>query len=275
MMKLLQTSIASAVLNTRAPAEIDAYASTSFGKASIFFTMIFSVLFAMPALLSPAPAQLASRTRGARMAAPEGDASSLPEEDLAVLSSKIADVKSGVWDCKLLVLDSMVPGQRLSLTAPPQLVQMVTERDGRTLVMIGRQGASLLSHGVEVRLLPGLKLRPEVPGIHPEGTADIELKAGRMCEITDMRTDGKAARQKELDQLQRLSWQREALRATVKKKLENKSRAELLARSKARRERQMRDADRAGGTRLDTDFSRRLARTRSAMPSSEPIAEEP
>ncbi len=115
--------------------------------------MIFSVLFAMPALLSPAPAQLPSRTRGARMAAPEGDASSLPEEDLAVLSSKIADVKSGVWDCKLLVLDSMVPGQRLSLTAPPQLVQMVTERDGRTLVMIGRQGASLLSHGVEVRLL--------------------------------------------------------------------------------------------------------------------------
>ena len=40
--------------------------------------MIFSVLFAMPALLSPAPAQLPSRTRGARMAAPEGDASSLP-----------------------------------------------------------------------------------------------------------------------------------------------------------------------------------------------------
>ena len=88
---------------------------------------------------------------------------------------------------------------------------------------------------------------------------------GLLSKITDTRTDGKAARQKELDQQQRLSRQREALRASVKKKLENKSRAELLARSKARRERQMRDADRAGDANIQQNSERRGRKAASCL----------
>ena len=53
-----------------------------------------------------------------------------------------------------------------------------------------------------------------------------------------------AIRQKQLDQEAKLRQQREDLRASFRRKLENKSRAEQLARSKARRERRERDKSR-------------------------------
>ena len=44
--------------------------------------------------------------------------------DMDLLSSRIRDQKAGLMDCKLYVIvQSMVPGQRITVTAPPELVE--------------------------------------------------------------------------------------------------------------------------------------------------------
>jgi len=110
--------------------------------------------------------------------------------DLAQLQARMQQVRDGVSDVKVIVMDSIVPGQRLSLTAPPQLVALFSakNRDRAAVVVLGRQGSNIARHGVEVTL-EQMTLRPVIPGIHPEGTADITLAAGRLCEITTLDTD--------------------------------------------------------------------------------------
>lgn len=108
--------------------------------------------------------------------------------DLSLLAQRISDVQKGEADVRLVVLDSMVPGQKMTMTAPPQLVELFQQRAcGRAFVVLGRQGQNLHSHGVEVEL-ESVKLRPVSP-VHPEGTADIVLSAVRLCEVLEISED--------------------------------------------------------------------------------------
>ena len=120
----------------------------------------------------------------ARMAAAEEG----PDMDL--LGSRIRDQKAGLTDCKLYVMQCMVPGQRLTVTAPPELVELFTvQEQPQPVVALGRDRMVVHTRGVELRLAK-LTPRPVVPNIHPEGTADLELVAGRVCEVRPLETTG-------------------------------------------------------------------------------------
>lgn len=111
-----------------------------------------------------------------------------PSDDAwrASLNSRMEQVRGGVADVKVVVMESMIPGQRMLVTAPPQLVSLFTSNpDGSAIVMLGRQGHNVATYGVEVRL-EKMVMKPVVPGIHPEGTADITLVAVRMCELIEL-----------------------------------------------------------------------------------------
>ena len=55
---------------------------------------------------------------------------SLPGPDMDLLGSRIRDQKAGLTDCKLYVMQyCMVPGQRLTVTAPPELVELFTVQE--------------------------------------------------------------------------------------------------------------------------------------------------
>jgi len=135
--------------------------------------------------LLPSPLLLASRpvtiTHG--RAVPSMAGSSM-EPDMDSLMARMQQVRDGVTDVRFVVMDSMVPGQRLSLTAPPQLVHLFTANDDSAIVILGRQGSNVAQHGVEVTLE---SITPvPVSMVHPEGTADITLAAGRLCEVVDL-----------------------------------------------------------------------------------------
>ena len=86
----------------------------------------------------------------------------------------------------------MVPGQRLTVTAPPEVVTLFTDAPTSgtrwmqerpdPVVALGRDKMNVHMTGVELRLKK-LTPRPVVPNIHPEGTADLVLEAGRVCEV--------------------------------------------------------------------------------------------
>ena len=133
------------------------------------------------AFVAPSAVRPSGRACEVRLAAGGGND---PSFDLSVLSARVAQVRSGTFDCRLVVLDSIVPKQKLSITAPPPLVDLFRRpADGRCVVMLGRRGQRLHSHGCEVQMV-SCKPRPVVKGIHPEGTADIVRVATRLCEIT-------------------------------------------------------------------------------------------
>lgn len=78
------------------------------------------------------------------------------ELDMAALAARIKKVEAAPpdEDVRLLVLDSMVPGQRLKLDAVPNtLVNMLNEaaRDKEPIIMVGRERLKLHTHGVEVK----------------------------------------------------------------------------------------------------------------------------
>jgi len=135
--------------------------------------------------LLPSPLLLASRpvtiTHG--RAVPSMAGSSM-EPDMDSLMARMQQVRDGVTDVRFVVMDSMVPGQRLSLTAPPQLVHLFTANDDSAIVILGRQGSNVAQHGVEVTL-ESVTAVP-VSMVHPEGTADLVLNAGRLCEVVDL-----------------------------------------------------------------------------------------
>ena len=109
-----------------------------------------------------------------------------PIADFAALASRIAQVRAGyVPDSKAVILrETLVPGQRLRLTAPPPLVELFTRRDGKPIVLLGQQGGKQQAYGVEATLEGSPEFRPVSP-VHPEGTADICIAAGRVCEVLD------------------------------------------------------------------------------------------
>ena len=113
-------------------------------------------------------------------------------EDAALLAERIDQLRRGEADVKCVTLrESLVPGQRLRLTAPPPLVELFASRDQRSVVLLGHQrGGQMPRYGVEATLEGALEYRPVVPGFHPEGTADIVLVAGRLCEVLDMQEGG-------------------------------------------------------------------------------------
>ena len=110
------------------------------------------------------------------------------EPDLGQLTSRIAQVQSGVWMCKAVTIrETLVPGQRLRLTAPPQLVELFLRREPLPIVLLGHRGQQVTSRGVEATLEGPPLYRPVVPGIHPEGTADIVILARRVCDLLSHR----------------------------------------------------------------------------------------
>jgi hypothetical protein len=61
------------------------------------------------------------------------------EPDMALLASRIERVKSGEFDCKVVSLrQTLLPGQRLRLTAPPEMVQLFVRPDV-PIVVVGAQ----------------------------------------------------------------------------------------------------------------------------------------
>ena len=104
------------------------------------------------------------------------------EPDLSLLAKRMDEVSNGVIRCNLLVLDAMVPGQKLSMTAPPELVHMLTRT--KAVVMLGRHGEKPHSTGVECQLL-SVAAVPVSP-VHPEGTAKVVLSARRLCNVVEV-----------------------------------------------------------------------------------------
>lgn len=110
--------------------------------------------------------------------------------DTDVLMRRIEDVTAGLTDCRLWVSEGcVVPGQRMNITAPPEVVELFADSRTRPVVAVGRDRAEVHSHGVEVKLR-GMQLRPVVPNIHPEGTADIVLEACRVCQVKTVPDSG-------------------------------------------------------------------------------------
>lgn len=113
------------------------------------------------------------------------------EPDLSVLTSRINQVQSGVAVCRVVTLrETLVPGQRMRFTAPPSLVELFVMRQPTPVVILGLQSGKITQRGVEAVLEGPPVYRPVVPGIHPEGTADIVIAAQRVCELIDVAEAG-------------------------------------------------------------------------------------
>ena len=116
-----------------------------------------------------------------------------PDLDMGALASRIEKMKLAPEPEKvrLLVLDSMTPGQSLGLGVPSAFVDEAESAEA-TIVMVGRarpglvktfllDDTAILSHGVEVRV--------EQVERQADGTAKILLVADRYCELIDVGTD--------------------------------------------------------------------------------------
>jgi hypothetical protein len=102
--------------------------------------------------------------------------------DMDLLARRMAEVRTEPM--RLIVLDSMVPGQRLSLTAPAKLVEMLRRETeaGGAIGMIGRQRLQLFSHGVVVEA----SIADEEM---EDGSAEVVLTAGRLFELKELGDD--------------------------------------------------------------------------------------
>lgn len=110
------------------------------------------------------------------------------DSEAALLAQRIEMVTAGEAVCRAVLLrETLVPGQRLGMIAPPALVELFSARDGLPIILVGPddRGRPPL-FGVEASLGGAPEYRPVVPGIHPEGTADIILVAGRLCQLLQL-----------------------------------------------------------------------------------------
>ena len=108
------------------------------------------------------------------------------DPDMEMLTSRIAEVRVGETECKAVMLrETLLPGQRLRITAPPALVELFTHREPMPIVLLHQNGHQQATRGVEATLEGAPQYRPVVPGIHPEGTADIVIAAHRVCDLLD------------------------------------------------------------------------------------------
>ena len=114
-----------------------------------------------------------------------------PSQEMSLLTSRIQQVALGVYDCKAVTLrETLVPGQRLRLTAPPCLVELFLQPEPVPIVVLGLEKGMLTQRGVEVVMEGRPSFRPVVPNIHPEGTADIVIAAQRVCELLEVTEAG-------------------------------------------------------------------------------------
>ena len=107
--------------------------------------------------------------------------------NLEALRTRIKEVSSApqAEPCRLLILDAMVPGQRLQFTeTPPPLLDMLkTQRDNNTpMVMVGQDRVKALSHGVMISMED---LEEGADG----QLAGVTLVAGDYVEITEVGDD--------------------------------------------------------------------------------------
>lgn len=125
-------------------------------------------------------------------AAEDGSGGDDVDNALAILAKRINRLQSGEAECRCIILrETLVPGQRLAMTAPPELVELFARPDGQPIVLLGQHGGGgrpAVDYGVEATLEGGISYRPVVPNIHPEGTADITISAGRLCEVLEMQS---------------------------------------------------------------------------------------
>jgi hypothetical protein len=91
---------------------------------------------------------------------------------LKSLASRINSLKGD--SVRLLVAEALVPGQTLQFIAPQPAVEMYYRRV--PLAMVGRY-RKLHSHGV------GIAVETVTP--LPSGEAEVTLRAGRLCEVTE------------------------------------------------------------------------------------------
>jgi len=98
---------------------------------------------------------------------------------LASGTCSTASSSSVVVSVRLLVLDTLVPGQRLRLDAAPQSFSGSLSNSPCPLVVVGREGLSLHTRGVEIAIV--------------EGSDDKECvtlaATGRIAEICDVGVD--------------------------------------------------------------------------------------
>lgn len=117
-----------------------------------------------------------------RMLAP--DAADESAFSMEALASRIAQLKEAPEpeQCRVLVLDSMVPGQSLRTGVPQALLDTIDDNADRPLVMVGRHRLQLHSHGVEC-------LVQERASAPDSGLTMVTLQAGRYCEVVDVGDD--------------------------------------------------------------------------------------
>ena len=115
--------------------------------------------------------------------------------DFESLNARIAEVarKAEPEVVRILALDSMVPGQRLKLEAPAPFINMFEYWSGemnQSVVMVGQNNdetAGVFSHGVEVTMLRQESATSNM--LRVDGSAEIELVAGRYAEVLSMGAD--------------------------------------------------------------------------------------
>jgi len=141
---------------------------------------------------SPLLAHVPCRSRAPcipMMAASDAESSGANSFDMSVLASRIEQVRSvpPPEAVRLLDLDSMVPRQRLAFKAPAIFIDtlnQLAEGDQSTpIVMVGRQRLAYNSHGVECTVE---RIGPEDD---EEGSAEVVLAAGRLCEVVEVGDD--------------------------------------------------------------------------------------
>lgn len=144
-------------------------------------SVLFSLAFSFVVLPRPSPAIQAAgfcsrRTIRSEMMAPD-DA----ELDMALLARRMAEIRT--QPIRLLVLDSMVPRQRLSFHAPAPLVEMIRREvaAGGMIGMAGRQRLDVFSHGVLVDATIG--------DDEQDGGAQVVFTAGRLFQIKELGDD--------------------------------------------------------------------------------------
>lgn len=147
-------------------------------------------IFALPTLAYHAAGTLSSHhagtlrqpTRPAAVSSLRMGASDSPadEFDLDLLAQRIQSVQSvqEPASVRLFVLDAMTPGQRLAFMAPQPLWETLQSHEA--LVMFGMNPArrTLCTHGVRITV--------EESTERPDGSADVVLAAGRLCEIIEL-----------------------------------------------------------------------------------------
>lgn len=128
------------------------------------------------------PVRAAARHRPSLLC--DSDDSAAEGLPMDILASRIAAMSAEMSTVRLFVLDAMVPGQRLSFAAPPQLVETMKTSQHRVVMFGVDPGRRLLcTHGTSVSL--------EQAEERDDGDWDVVLTAegGRLCELVELGDD--------------------------------------------------------------------------------------